>query len=223
MPEVSVIKAGSLVRDEQGNILDARSSVTLVTSGRRKIIVDTGLQGEDGLIVAGLEKNGLEPQDIDAVINTHAHPDHCGNNFLFTSALLLRPTDGEEIAPGVRCMATPGHSPDSISIIVKAANPVSKQAAEFHTTDSLEIKPHETRFPEKDCRAPKLHMGVIVIAGDALPTLNNFLKGVPPALHTNRDLAVSSMKMIIEIADVVVPGHDSPFSLAEGKYIQPGD
>jgi glyoxylase-like metal-dependent hydrolase (beta-lactamase superfamily II) len=60
---------------------------------------------------------------------------------------------------------------------------------------------------------------VIVIAGDALPTLNNLLKDVPPALHVDRKLALSSMSRVIEIADIVVPGHDKPFSVTEGKYI----
>jgi glyoxylase-like metal-dependent hydrolase (beta-lactamase superfamily II) len=190
MPKVSVLKPGSLVRDESGNILDARSSAVLVTSGSRKIIVDTGLMGEDGLIIDALARKGLRPQDIDTVINTHPHPDHCGNNHLFSHALRLMPADGETIAPGVWAMATPGHTLDSISIVVEATKSSNVMAS------------------------------VLVIAGDALPTLNNFLKGVPPALHVDRNLAVSSMSRIIEIADIVVPGHDKPFSVAEGRYVQ---
>jgi glyoxylase-like metal-dependent hydrolase (beta-lactamase superfamily II) len=190
MPKVSVLKPGSLVRDESGNILDARSSAVLVTSGSRKIIVDTGLMGEDGLIIDALARKGLRPQDIDTVINTHPHPDHCGNNHLFSHALRLMPADGETIASGVWAMATPGHTLDSISIVVEATKSFNVMAS------------------------------VLVIAGDALPTLNNFLKGVPPALHVDRNLAVSSMSRITEIADIVVPGHDKPFSVAEGRYVQ---
>jgi glyoxylase-like metal-dependent hydrolase (beta-lactamase superfamily II) len=190
MPKVSVLKPGSLVRDESGNILDARSSAVLVTSGSRKIIVDTGLMGEDGLIIDALARKGLRPQDIDTVINTHPHPDHCGNNHLFSHALRLMPADGETIASGVWAMATPGHTLDSISLVVEATKSFNVMAS------------------------------VLVIAGDALPTLNNFLKGVPPALHVDRNLAVSSMSRITEIADIVVPGHDKPFSVAEGRYVQ---
>jgi len=190
MTEVSVLKPGSLIRDESGNVLDARSSVTLVTSGIRKIVVDTGLQGEEGLITYALAKKGLEPQDIDTVISTHTHPDHCGNDHLFPCALRSVPADGEILAAGVWAMATPGHTMDSVSIVVEV-------------TKSANIKG-----------------GIIVIAGDALPTLNNFLKGVPPALHVDRNLAVSSMSRIIELADIIVPGHDKPFSVAEGKYIK---
>jgi glyoxylase-like metal-dependent hydrolase (beta-lactamase superfamily II) len=55
----------------------------------------------------------------------------------------------------------------------------------------------------------------VVIAGDALPTLGNFQKRVPPAVHYDRALAVASMNKIIEMADMVIPGHDRPFSVRE--------
>jgi len=44
MPDVFLIKPGSILRDESGRILDARSSVTLTISKKRKIVVDTGWQ-----------------------------------------------------------------------------------------------------------------------------------------------------------------------------------
>ena len=59
---------------------------------------------------------------------------------------------------------------------------------------------------------------IIVISGDALPTLDNFLKKVPPAFHVNCDLAVASMQRIIALADFVIPGHDFPFSIRKKAY-----
>jgi glyoxylase-like metal-dependent hydrolase (beta-lactamase superfamily II) len=61
--------------------------------------------------------------------------------------------------------------------------------------------------------------GVVVIAGDALPTLGNFLKTVPPALHVNRGLAIASLQRIIALADVVIPGHDFAFSIRKKAYV----
>jgi glyoxylase-like metal-dependent hydrolase (beta-lactamase superfamily II) len=87
-------------------------------------------------------------QDIPVVINTHLHHDHCGGNEHFKNARLLvqkkeleyalnplpvheqfyavdpsemkfELLDGEaEIAPGVKVMLTPGHSPGSQSVLV---------------------------------------------------------------------------------------------------------
>jgi N-acyl homoserine lactone hydrolase len=59
----------------------------------------------------------------------------------------------------------------------------------------------------------------VVIAGDALPTFSNYLKGVPPAQHVDRNLACMSMNRILKIADVVIPGHDLPFSVPKKAYV----
>ena len=187
MPKVFLLKPGSILRDESGRILDARSSVTLMVSGSRKIVVDTGVAGEEEPILRALAELGLEPGDIDVIINTHSHPDHCGNNHLFSRAKVLTPGEGETVAPGVKAMETPGHTMDSISLAATCM-----QGRE---------------------------MMRIVAAGDALPTIGNFQKSVPPASHVDRDLAISSMERIIRAADVVVPGHDLPFSVKTGEYV----
>jgi len=183
MPEVYLLTPGSLRKDESGKIQDARSSVSLIISGTRKVVVDTGLKGEETQILKALAGLGFRPEEIDTVVNTHSHPDHCGNNHLFSRAKILAPKEREAIAPGVFAMETPGHSPDSVSVVV----------------ESFEI---------------------VVMAGDALPTFGNFQKNVPPALHVDRALAVASMTKIASLADVVIPGHDLPFSIRKRKYIQ---
>ncbi len=189
LPRVFLLKAGSILRDQAGNILDARSSVTLIESEKERIIVDTGQEGDGEVILKALADLGLEGSDIDIIVNTHSHPDHCANNRLFSRAKTVYPKDGELIAPGVRVLATPGHSPDSISVLVDAA------------------------IQQGDGTAPATRR--VVISGDALPTLGNFQKRVPPAVHYDRALAVASMNKIIEMADIVIPGHDRPFSLQE--------
>jgi len=180
LPRAFLLKPGHLERDVEGNILDARSSVTLILTPSKKIVVDTGLEGEAELITKGLADLGLAPEDVDIVINTHSHPDHRGNNRLFTRARILsgegdgRLKEGDHVAPGVWIMETPGHTLDSISVV---------------------------------CDSSKR----IVMAGDALPLMGNYLKWVPPRLHVDRGLAMKSMARIVEVADLVVPGHDSPF------------
>jgi glyoxylase-like metal-dependent hydrolase (beta-lactamase superfamily II) len=182
MPRVFLLKPGSIERDENGTILDARSSSTLIISQGHKIVVDSGQKGEEEAILRALADMHIKPEDVEILINTHGHADHCGNNHLFYRSRIGAAKEGEVIAPGVWVMATPGHSSDSISVVVE--------------TDQT-----------------------VVIAGDALPTFGNFLKKVPPALRVDYDLAVASMCRIIKIADVVIPGHDHPFSLQKEAYV----
>ena len=46
-----------------------------------KMKKNLGMEGlEDGRLVRALEEHGVAPEDVDIVINTHLHADHCGGN-----------------------------------------------------------------------------------------------------------------------------------------------
>src|SRR5689334_19979834 len=93
----------------------------------------------DPRLVPRSEQVGLEPAEMDMVVNTHLHFDHCGGNHLFagTPVYVQRaelddarsledytipewveapgvdyvPVDGTlELLPGVRLVPTPGHT-----------------------------------------------------------------------------------------------------------------
>jgi glyoxylase-like metal-dependent hydrolase (beta-lactamase superfamily II) len=188
--KISVIKEGLLIRDNYGLIMDARSSVTLIKGEDTNIIVDTSIPTDKNEILAGLVKHGLAPVDIDLVINTHLHLDHCGNNDLFPKArfiahlkeapLATKRTviiNGDyELNKSIKIIETPGHTYGSISVLVS----------------------DQRNF---------------VIAGDALPLKDNYLNWVPPGINIGVGIALKSMRRIVELADVVVPGHDKIFDL----------
>ena len=54
----------------------------LIESERRKILIDTGcgtfFQGTAGKLLENMRKENVNPDKIDTVIYTHAHPDHIG-------------------------------------------------------------------------------------------------------------------------------------------------
>src|SRR5215831_20847247 len=122
-------------------------------------LVDTGVGGPPDLIrdwevvnvaaagaLAGL---GLVPGDIDLVINTHLHFDHCGQNAVFKHAACyvqraeldrarrespqlygwfdfmnarFELLDGDaEVLPGLSVVATPGHTVGHQSVVVQSA------------------------------------------------------------------------------------------------------
>lgn len=62
------------------------SSSTLLVDDRHRVVVDTSLSLLERDLVAALHARGLEPSDIDIVINTHLHLDHCLNNAIFPRA-----------------------------------------------------------------------------------------------------------------------------------------
>jgi len=66
----------------------------LVRSGGKTILIDTGLgmkltpeaveqwglQRPQGTLIDDLARHGISPQDVDIVLNTHLHADHCSGN-----------------------------------------------------------------------------------------------------------------------------------------------
>lgn len=58
-------------------------NVLVLNTGLRLILVDTGtglaliFGSNSGRLLANLKSAGIDPKDIDAVVLTHAHPDHC--------------------------------------------------------------------------------------------------------------------------------------------------
>jgi N-acyl homoserine lactone hydrolase len=49
----------------------------------------TPVMGPDDNVLAGLSGLGLSAEDIDIVVNSHLHPDHCGCNAYFTRASVM--------------------------------------------------------------------------------------------------------------------------------------
>jgi N-acyl homoserine lactone hydrolase len=185
--KIAVILPGLLVRTETGIILDARSSVTLIRSEGLNILVDTSLVESRSMLLQALQAQNLTPENINIIVNTHCHRDHVGNNEVFPHARIYAHQVGVQkrkfikiksfpysLTREIEIWETPGHSWDSITVLVK----LDKMYA---------------------------------ITGDAIPLKGNYEKWIPPVIHVDAERAIESMKRIVEVADIIIPGHDSPF------------
>jgi N-acyl homoserine lactone hydrolase len=128
----------------------------LVTHADGAMLVDTGVGGPQDVlddyrvvnrtVADALAELDMTPADINLVVNTHLHFDHCGQNSVFPHAPVFvqraeversqreepelwewfnfanaqfELLDGDaQIAPGVRVVATPGHTVGHQSVIV---------------------------------------------------------------------------------------------------------
>jgi N-acyl homoserine lactone hydrolase len=90
--------SSALLRHGQANVLfdtGCHPSVAEDPEGRwgglAKLMVPIMQPGEH--VLTGLAELGLAPEDIDVVINSHLHPDHCGCNVFFRKATFLAHAD----------------------------------------------------------------------------------------------------------------------------------
>ncbi len=188
MIKLDILAVGRLEKDEQGMVVVADSTCTLINTKDGIIVVDPSTDYMRPMIRKSFRQIGVYPKDVKHIVLTHSHSDHVGNLDLFQKAKVYIHSGEEkeipgakvieedefQLVPGVRLIHTPGHTKGSMSVFVEA----------------------EKRY---------------VIAGDAIPTENNFRKMTPPASNYDPETALQSIKMIKRYADVVIPGHGRPF------------
>ena len=57
--------------------------------GRKTVIVDTGMPGEQDKILRVIERSGVKTSDISLILHTHGHVDHAGSTAALTKTLNL--------------------------------------------------------------------------------------------------------------------------------------
>lgn len=191
--------------------------VFAIKGGDKKILVDTGL--EDFMAPSDLEERigfpvmdfeealetiGWKPDEVDIIVHTHLHNDHCENDSLCTNAdiyvqqaeldfclnphpidhryypeilegLNIKTLKGDaKIVDGIEVLFTPGHTPGGQSVVVETS------------------------------------MGKAIITGLCCNS-ENFPSGggvVTPGVHIDAIQAYDSMVRIRESADILIPIHD---------------
>jgi glyoxylase-like metal-dependent hydrolase (beta-lactamase superfamily II) len=167
MVEIKVLVEGHHEVDDVEGKVNLASTVTLI-KGEQNILVDTGSLCDGEKILAGLKEEGLTPDKIDFVILTHLHLDHILNVHLFKNSKVLckfspkypgqkhdfskgciyrtELIDGTDIMGGVSILLTPGHTWDSLSVVVKneeGTYVISGDALASEAFVNLEKKPFE--------------------------------------------------------------------------------
>jgi N-acyl homoserine lactone hydrolase len=188
-----------------------------IKGGDRKILVDTGI--EDFMPSQEIEEQvgfpimqfedalatiGWKPEEIDIIIHTHLHNDHCENDVLCSNAEVyvqqaeidffnnphpidhryypdvlegvnLKIIDGDaKILNGIGVLFTPGHTPGGQSVVVETSK------------------------------------GKAIITGLCC-NAENFPRGggvIAPGVHLDAIQAYESMRRIREAADIIIPIHD---------------
>lgn len=198
----------------------------------KKILVDTGemnpIQSQDreerigGKIYTfeeGLSKWGLSPEDIDIVIHTHLHNDHCENDFKCTNALFyIHEKELERI-----------HNPHPLDFryLEDYIEDIEENGQIRIVREDQEIVPgievvHTPAHTEggltvfvQTAKGKAAITGFCTIKENFFPPkeiLGMEMEVIPPGTHVNVYEAYDIVKKVKEAADILLPLHEPEFA-----------
>ena len=160
------------------------STVVLIRDGEAVIVVDPGMAASRRVILDPLRELGVEPNEVTDVVFSHHHPDHTLNAALFPEARfhdhwaiyrgdvwLDRPADGFELSPAVSLRATPGHTAEDITTLVRTEEGLVACTHLWWSAEGPEVDPlavDQGRLEQS--RAELLALGpVLIVPGHGRP------------------------------------------------------
>jgi len=209
-----IISIGALsvheIWDKQGAPRTAHATTTLIRSGDRVILVDPALPPQ--AIAARLsERAGLQASDITDVFLTNFRPSHRGGLGAFGQAKWWI-SEAERESVGVSLIEKFEHEEDEevreilrreVSLLQKFANAPDTLA------EHVDLFPLPG-FTPGTCGLLLSEMSrTIIVAGDAVASSEHFEHGRVLRGAMDIEAAKASLGEVLEIADVVIPGHDN--------------
>lgn len=171
-----------------------RPTVTLVRDGELVIVVDPGIMESQKLLVDALALEGLTVDDVKVVVVTHSKLAHYRNVGMFPKARVL---EYFGLWKGETIEAWPEQFSPYIRII--------KTPGHEYTGITLLVTTEQ---------------GVVAICGDVF-WRENFPKDPIDDLYaTNPTQLSESRKMILQMADWIVPGHGPMFEVSSDSRLQ---
>ena len=214
------------------------SSCTLLSGAAGRVVVDTGLVLQESQLLRALHGHGLTPGDIDVVINTHLHFDHCGNNTLFPRAVVFMSRAEWQWTDAFYTALFAARRPEEVAgeyypelashdLAPKTIRNVTRLARLFWRRERLYVEgrlrwaeegglPEGLEFIESPGHTPH-HLSlrvdaapVTLIAGDAVLTEDPSVK-VRTMIPYSRSGFAATRQRLLDLGLRTVPGHGRAF------------
>jgi glyoxylase-like metal-dependent hydrolase (beta-lactamase superfamily II) len=180
------------VQPDARNMLKVGTNSLLVRDGKRTVLIETGIGSKLSEKQQGIHKNqvqlmksfeaaGVAPDEVDIVINTHLHFDHCGWNTYYRDgkAVATFPRAKYFVQAGEVAHAHEQHERDRVSYLADNYDPLIESGqmtllegdAEIASGISVRVFPGHTR----DMQVVNVHSGGTTLSypSDLIPTTNH--------------------------------------------------
>ncbi|MDP4091825.1 MAG: N-acyl homoserine lactonase family protein [Bacillota bacterium] len=229
--KVKSLKMGTLVVDKSsltsgagyGQLVEIPMWSTAVYNDRHKIIIDTGIQSKEWVnktlgtcyqeadeeMKAAMEKGlGWKPEDVDIVINTHLHYDHCGNNYLFKNTTFYVQQAEWECAFNSIINQQQFYIEELYDS--RAVNYFSWRFTNGEEEILPGIKVFSTPGHSRGHQSVLVNTekGVLCVSGDVCNLVENINGNLPPNILISADQIFDSYKQIRRRARYILPGHE---------------
>jgi len=205
----------ALLRHEKGNVLfDTGCHPSTATDAAArwgamaKAMVPIG--GPEDHVLAGLAGLGLGPEDIDIVVNSHFHSDHCGCNEFFTRATVICHRRELEVAQGPEAVQR-GYIPADWQTPMPTQ--VIESQHDVFGDGRLVLLPLPGHTPGTlGALVETGRDGSFLLAADAIPLAYNLEREVLPRNTWDSEQAMNSLQEVRRVqasGATVVYGHDA--------------
>lgn len=238
---VKAMKVGTITLDRsamthykgKGDIINVPIWCAGATDGQHKVVIDTGVrdfaeyqiaepgasQSKEEYILASLLRIwNWTPEDVDTVINTHLHVDHCGGNHLFSKAKFYVQKVEWESAFNPLVPEIPFYEIASFDKFAVSYFDWCFLDGDVEIFPGLRVitTPGHTRghqsvlFDTKD--------GVVCVSGDICNIAENINFNLEPNIIVDVPATYESFRKIRRFAHYILPGHEPEIEDGSSKF-----
>ncbi len=217
--ELIIISIGALSKnplwEERTPVRSSHATTSLISTGDLRVLVDPSLPGD--ILEARLnERAGIGADAITHVFLTNWRPVHRRALERFPKAVWwMHQPEIDAVAPALDQAeenAAHQNAKDLAALIKNERSLLQRvQPAPDDLGDSLQLYPLPGYTPGQCGLILTEPALTTVIAGDAVPTAAHFVAGRVFQDCWDLEKAKESLRELIEVADVIVPGHDNLF------------
>jgi N-acyl homoserine lactone hydrolase len=162
-----------------------------------------------------LRDHGVEPDDVNVVVNTHLHWDHCSNNALFRNAQIL--VNRRELEYAIHPLPVHQRAYEKLPGLqapwMSAWDRIEAITGQQRICPGVTVVPLPGHTPGSQGVLIDTGTGRYLLAGDAIGVYENWnaddwRKSIAPTIHTNLFECYDTFEFVAGLDCEVIPSHD---------------